>query len=155
MSSGVVAISAGIHHTCALMISGAAKCWGLGHNGRLGNGAQSDSNPTPVDVSVVSSSMVSISAGASRTCVVTTSGAAKCWGAGANGRLGNGATSDSNTPVDVSGMSSGVVAISAGNDQSCALMASGAAKCWGKGTSGQLGNGATSDSNTPVIVTNF
>jgi alpha-tubulin suppressor-like RCC1 family protein len=103
----------------------------------------------------MSSGVVAISAGTGHTCALMRSGAAKCWGAGANGRLGNGATSDSNTPVDVSGMSSGVVAISAGNDQSCALMASGAAKCWGKGTSGQLGNGATSDSNTPVIVTNF
>jgi hypothetical protein len=77
------------------------------------------------------------------------------WGAGGYGRLGNGATSDVNTPVSVSGMSSGVVAIFVGGDQACVLMTSGAAKCWGRGTEGQLGNGAGSTVNTPVTVNNF
>jgi alpha-tubulin suppressor-like RCC1 family protein len=154
MSSGVIAIAGVDEHTCALTTSGAAKCWGLGTNGQLGNGATGDSN-TPVDVSGMSSGVIAISAGGDHTCALTTSGAAKCWGLGANGQLGNGATGDSNTPVDVSGMSSGVVAISAGAFYTCALTTSGAAKCWGLGANGQLGNGATGDSNTPVIVTNF
>jgi hypothetical protein len=49
MSSGVIAISAGVYHTCALTASGAAKCWGFGGGGRLGNGTTSESN-TPVTV---------------------------------------------------------------------------------------------------------
>jgi alpha-tubulin suppressor-like RCC1 family protein len=52
-------------------------------------------------------------------------------------------------------MSSGVAFISAGGEHTCALMTSGAAKCWGRGTEGQLGNGAGSTVNTPVTVTNF
>jgi hypothetical protein len=96
-----------------------------------------------------------LSAGGAHTCARTTSGAAKCWGAGNYGRLGNGAESDVNTPVGVSGMSSGVAAISAGVYHTCALTTSGAAKCWGRGLQGRLGNGATSDSLTPVDVTNF
>jgi alpha-tubulin suppressor-like RCC1 family protein len=151
MSSGVASIFAGESHTCALTTSGAAKCWGAGGNGRLGNGATSNSL-TPMDVSGMSSGVVAIYAGWSHTCALTTSGAAKCWGAGGDGLLGNGATVDSLTPVDVSGMSSGVASISAGGSHTCALTTSGAAKCWGKGDYGQLGNGATSNSNTPVGV---
>jgi alpha-tubulin suppressor-like RCC1 family protein len=126
----------------------------MGSSGQLGNGATSNSN-TPVDVSGMSSGVVAISAGYKHTCALTTSGAAKCWGMGTDGQLGNGAASNSNTPVDVSGMSSGVVAISAGRQNTCALMTSGAAKCWGIGTDGRLGNGAASNSNTPVDVTDF
>jgi alpha-tubulin suppressor-like RCC1 family protein/uncharacterized protein YpmS len=152
MSSGVVAISTGTSHTCALTTSGAAKCWGYGASGRLGNGATINAL-TPVDVTGMSSGVVAISAGLHYTCALTTSGAAKCWGYGGSGRLGNGATSDALTPVDVTGMSSGVVAISTGASHACALTTSGAAKCWGYGGSGQLGNGATSDALTPVDVT--
>jgi alpha-tubulin suppressor-like RCC1 family protein len=153
MSSGVVAISAGQHYTCALTTSGAAKCWGYGRSGQLGNGATSDAL-TPVDVTGMSSGVVAISTGASHACALTTSGAAKCWGSGSNGKLGNGATSDALTPVDVTGMSSGMSSISSGSagSHTCALTTSGAAKCWGSGIGGKLGNGAISDALTPVDV---
>jgi alpha-tubulin suppressor-like RCC1 family protein len=154
MSSGVAAISAGGDFSCALTTSGAAMCWGRGANERLGNGA-STNRFTPVYVSGMSSGAAAISAGSAHSCALTTSGAAMCWGVGAYGRLGNGATIDSSTPVDVSGMSSGVTAVSSGEIHTCALTTSGAAKCWGFGANGRLGSGATSDSSTPVIVTNF
>jgi alpha-tubulin suppressor-like RCC1 family protein len=145
-------ISAADFHTCALTTFGAAKCWGNGiPYGEIGNGA-TRSALTPVDVTGMSSGVVAISAGHSHTCAVTTSGAAKCWGLGGEGQLGNGATSIALSPVGVTGMSSGVVAISAGVSHTCAVTTSGAAKCWGGGSSGQLGNGATSSALTPVDV---
>jgi hypothetical protein len=57
----------------------------------------------------------------------------------------------SSTPVTVSGLS-GATNASAGNAFSCAS-ASGALKCWGGNGSGQLGNGLTTNSPTPVTVT--
>ncbi|MCX6445190.1 MAG: hypothetical protein NTY85_06650 [Actinobacteria bacterium] len=86
------------------------------------------------------------------TCVLLNSTAVKCWGNNGNGQLGDGTTTQRNTPVTVSGLSAGVSAIVAGYDHSCAVLYTGAAKCWGRNSSGQLGNGTTTSSSTPVDV---
>ncbi len=154
-------VTAGYFHTCALTTSGGVKCWGAGGNGRLGNGALLDKS-TPVDVvatggSGTLSGITQITAGNSHTCALTTSGGVKCWGSGGDGQLGNGALLDKSTPVDVvatggSGTLSGITQITAGGSHTCALTTSGGVKCWGYGFYGQLGNGATSGQSTPVNV---
>jgi alpha-tubulin suppressor-like RCC1 family protein len=158
-------ITAGSSHTCALTTSGGVKCWGSGFDGQLGNGATSDQS-TPVDVLAAGenpggtalSGITQIAAGAQHTCALTTSGGVQCWGYGFRGQLGNGARSDQSTPVDVlatggSGNLSGVAQITAGGFHTCALTTSGGVKCWGGGTSGQLGNRATpTEQSTPVNV---
>ena len=123
----VVALTAGTYHTCALTGVGGVMCWGYGGNGQVGD----LSNLTGV---------VAIAAGANHSCALTSSGGVKCWGYNANGQLGNNSTTSSNTPVDVSGLTSGVVAIAAGGDHTCALTAAGGVKCWGYNLSGELGS---------------
>ena len=151
LSSGVAAIAVGELHTCALTANGGVKCWGWNLFGQLGDGTNESQN-APVDVVGLSSGVTAIAAGADHTCVLTENGGVKCWGANDFGQLGNGSNERQNTPVDVMGLSSGVTAIAAGGFHTCALIDSGNVKCWGLNDSGQLGNGATENQNTPVDV---
>ncbi len=154
LTSGVAAISAGSSHTCAIITGGGVKCWGVNEYGQLGDGAgggpeQCSGEPcstTAVDVSGLGSGVATISAGGSHTCARTTGGGLKCWGFNEYGQLGDGTTTTRLTPVNVSGLTSGVAGISAGGYQTCALTTAGGIKCWGENGAGQLGIGA-SDGN--------
>lgn len=168
LSSGVVAISAGYGHTCAVTSAGGAWCWGGNQDGELGNGGGTTTcqlsngtftpcSTTPVAVSGLSSGVITIAAsgqgnGFPHTCAVTSTGGAWCWGNNGSGQLGNGNRTWSSTPVAVSGLSTGVIAIAAANGHTCAVMDIGSARCWGNNSYGQLGNGTTTDSTSPVAV---
>jgi len=54
--------------------------------------------------------------------------------------------------VNVSGLTSGVIAIAAGDEHTCALLTSGKVKCWGRNSGGELGDNTTTDRYTPVFV---
>ena len=155
LTSGVASISASGEHTCAVTTTGGAKCWGRNQYGQLGNGtttAWNASTPTPVDVSGLTSGVASISTHIDHTCAVTTTGGAKCWGHNDKGQLGDGSTTDRTTPVDVSGLTSGVASISVGRQHTCAVTTTGGAKCWGDNPYGQVGDGSTTKRTTPVDV---
>ena len=144
LSTGVLAVSAGANHTCALTAAGGVKCWGYNGYGQLGNGNYGNApQSTPVGVSGLSIGVSAISSGVFHTCALTTVGGVKCWGDNGAGELGNGTNSGpqscayepcSTTPVDATGLASGVAAVSAGNGRTCALTTAAGVKCWG-GTS--------------------
>lgn len=153
LTSGVVSISTGNQHACAVTSTGGVKCWGYNGHGQLGNGAMPTNANAPVDVVGLTSGVVSVSAGEEHTCAVTTTGTVKCWGSNAKGQLGNGAIGGvSDVPVSVSGLT-GVSKVVMGYYHSCALTTAGAVKCWGSNSyGGELGNNDTKDSAVPVSV---
>ncbi len=151
LTSGVVAIATGQDHTCALTTLGGVKCWGYNSNGQLGDGTITF-RLTAVDVSGLTSGVVVIAAGQAHTCAMTSAGGAKCWGKNADGQLGDNSTTQRLTPVDVSGLTSGVAAIAPGGQHTCALTSVGGAKCWGYGGFGQLGDGTATPRLTAVDV---
>jgi alpha-tubulin suppressor-like RCC1 family protein len=164
------AITAGAGHTCALLDDGNIRCWGVGANGRLGYGpdngpggtADVGDNETPgsVDPAVLPAAAVAVSAGGTFTCAILVDGRLYCWGAGAQGRLGYGNTSDigdDEDPRDAGSVNLGsgrtARAISAGSAHSCAVLDDGTVRCWGNGSNGKLGYANVSDvgdDETPV-----
>jgi hypothetical protein len=143
LSSGVAMASAGAFHNCAVTAAGGVKCWGLSFG------------PAPVDVAGLSSGVASVSAGRSHSCAVTTAGGVRCWGSNLYGQLGNGTTTNSSTPVDVTGLTNGVAAIAAGGQYSCAITTAGGVKCWGANANGELGDGGACGTicSSPADVT--
>jgi alpha-tubulin suppressor-like RCC1 family protein len=154
LASGVQALAAGGYHTCALMAKGGVKCWGSNYYGQLGDGTNTDRS-TPVDVVGLAGGGQALAAGYVHTCALAAGGAVRCWGRNAHGQLGDGTTTGSNTPVNVSGLASGVQALAAGFAHTCALMQTGGAKCWGYNFFGQLGDGTTMERDTPVDVVGY
>jgi alpha-tubulin suppressor-like RCC1 family protein len=101
---GVLAISSGYSHSCAVLTTGAVNCWGSGSAGELGDGTFSGS-PVPVAVLGFASDGASISANAgTQSCGLDASEVALCWGLDIKGQLGDGGLIDAKIPVKVIGL---------------------------------------------------
>ncbi len=130
LASGVATVDVGNTHTCVLTTAGGVRCWGINDRGQLGDGTTT-TRVAPVDVRGLATGVRAIAVGGGHTCALTAAGGVVCWGANYAGQLGNGATVDSSTQVNVSGLGSGVVAIAAGISHTCALTGSSGVMCWG------------------------
>lgn len=154
-------VTTGENHACALSTAGLLYCWGSNLDGQLGNGTQGQSAVTaPVQVTGLAG-VSSVSAGWYFTCATTVTAQAWCWGL-STGQLGYGnnppPTINPSVPNPVvgttgSGTLSGVAAISAGGQSTCALIQGGQVVCWGSNAQGQLGVGSqVSTSAVPMPV---
>ena len=150
--------------------TGGVKCWGTNYFGELGNGTSQTPSYTPTSVLASSGGgplqgTTSVAIGIGTVCVSLNSGQARCWGSGTGGTLGNGSAGSNSaatalypTAVMASAASpttslTGVKEVSLNTSSTaCALMQDTGVKCWGSGTTGQLGNGGTASSTYPVDV---
>jgi alpha-tubulin suppressor-like RCC1 family protein len=150
----VVQLAAGMLHTCALLDTGNVRCWGAAHEARLGYGNYEDigDDEAPADAGDVNigGKVMQIAAGAYATCALLASGGVRCWGSGQNGELGYGNTEDigdDETPADAGDVPLGAKAIhiDVGFLHACAILETGAVRCWGRASPGSLGYGNTED----------
>lgn len=144
----------GVYHTAAVKSDGTVVAWGFNGNGQLGGGENLGllraypGNPIPS-----LSDMRDVTAGGYHTTALKGDGTVWSWGYNAKGQLGNGSISDSNNPVQASGLT-GAVAVAAGDSHTLALKSDGTVWAWGYNYYGQLGRAPYNytDSSTPVQV---
>jgi len=157
----VTAIAAGNTHSLALTSDGRVFAWGGGtpNYGHLGNNAWTNSSvPVPVDVSGVlaGKTVTQIVAYGEFSMALTSDGNVFGWGYNNFGQLGDNSNTNRNVPVAVntSGVLSGKVVsyIAVGNNFTQMLTSDGQVFACGVGTTGQLGNGLSTNSNVPVAV---
>ena len=154
------AISSGAYHTCAILDDGSVSCWGDNHyGGQLGDGTTTLSRNTPAKTSTLGTgrTAVAISSGGYHTCAILDDGSVSCWGGNDRKQLGDGTTTDRNTPTQTSSLGTGrtAVAISSGDYHTCAILDDGTVSCWGRNQRGQLGDGTTTNRNTPTQTSNL
>jgi len=156
--SGVKAIAAGGNFSLALLEDGTVMAWGDDSHYQLGNRSLIKEDPeeeepaeveeeetgpfseTPVPVEGLSG-VTAIAAGKSHSLALLEGGTVMAWGKDSEGELGDGAfTGAVETPALVEGLSH-VTEISAGDQDSVALLSTGQLESWGSDNAGSLGNG--------------
>ena len=151
------AVVCGWYHTCAILDDNTLKCWGYNNNGQLGYG-DTTTRTAPEATAVVNlgsgRTAKAVSAGYQHTCAILDDDTLKCWGGGTYGQLGQGTlTSFRSPPIPVNLGGVGATSVSASPYHStCATLDNGKLKCWGYNYQGQVGDGTTTDRNSPVDV---
>ncbi len=161
--SGIAQVTAGQSVSCGLETTGRVVCWGANGSGELGDGTTTSST-RPVAVSDPAGTgrlgdVEQITGSMTHHCARQSTGEVRCWGGNSEGQLGDGTTSARSRPIAVlaeagAGSLSGVSQVSAGYTHTCAVLASGEARCWGRNDEGQLGDGTTTDRARPIAVRN-
>ena len=160
--SGVTAIATSASHSLALLAGGSVMAWGGNDYGDLGDGSTKPSE-APVAVRLPrGASATAVSAGEYDSLALLSNGTVLAWGYNFSGQLGDGTTASSDLPVAVA-LPGGAhaIAISAGWEESTALLSDGSVIAWGNNSLGLLGDGnregpekcgAEGCARTPVTV---
>lgn len=158
----VTSVAAGAFHSCVVLSDGSVRCWGSG--GYIGSGNTvtigDDETPASIEAVKLGGSAQQISASWYHTCVTLPQGKLRCFGNGANGKLGYGNIEnigDNEAPASAGDVAVGgsVESVSAGPYHTCAVLNQGLVRCWGQNDHSQLGyaSGATiGDDELPKSV---
>ena len=156
----VVEIATGDTHSLALCSDGTLAAWGKNESGQLGLGNTETPKLTPVALPLTgplaSKTVISLSANYLHSLALCSDGSMFSWGSGSSGRLGDGFTTQRNSPIQVTtaGVLSGkpVAAMSTGYHHNLAVTTDGTLVAWGDSGFGQLGINSTNGSLSPVAV---
>ncbi len=142
-------VYAGDNHCIALKIDGTVWTWGYNTYGQLGDGTR-ESKKVPVEVKKLNC-ITYISAGYEHSIAVKEDGTVWAWGLNSDMQLGNGATAyGTSLPIQIIGLNDAIT-VAAGDGHSAALRDDGVVWAWGDNRYGQLGNGTTVNTGTPVL----
>ena len=150
----VTAIAAGLWDSLALTSDGSVLAWGYNDDGELGDGTTTGSStPVPVDLPA-GTRVTAVAAGFDHSLALTSHGSVLAWGNNGDGQLGDGTTTSSSTPVriDLPARTRVTAVAAGGGPQSLALTSDGSVLEWGNNGDGELGDGTSADSLTPVPV---
>lgn len=137
-------ITAGAGHSCAITAAREIVCWGDNHRGQLGSTAVTQLG-TALRVALPAAfASVSASSSGDLTCGADAV-RVWCWGGSSDDRLGPIRT----VPIPIRGLSGTVASLATGARHACAIV-DGRVKCWGRGESGQLGDGRRVNSDDAV-----
>jgi len=170
-NAGYVMIAANNHvdSTLGMKVDGTVWAWGANEFGQLGIGSSIPSTNVPVQVVGLSNvQMIALGGDINPTAnpslqtahgmALMADGTVKAWGRNSYGQLGNGTTTDANSPVQVLGLSN-VVSVAAGGRFSLALRSDGTVWAWGSNrdhndnnTMGVLGANTPNFTNRPMRV---
>lgn len=152
VASGYKKVTVGDSHVCGITTSDGLKCWGFNGHGELGDGTKT-TRYVPTDVSGLQSGVLDVTIGDSHTCAFLTGGVIKCWGYNNKGQLGDGTIDEHTTPMPVLGLAGTPIAVSAGEEHTCALLSDHRLQCWGNNEYGELGDSTNSNVRaTPGFV---
>jgi alpha-tubulin suppressor-like RCC1 family protein len=143
-------ISGGGYHSLLICNDGTVKGWGSNANGQLAVNVNTLTySNVPIVVNGLSGTITAVSAGGDHSLALKNDGTVWAWGYNLYGQLGNNSNTDSDVPVQVSGLT-GVIAISAGTYHSMALKGDGSVWTWGSNSNGQLGDSTINNSIVPI-----
>lgn len=151
LSRGAIAVSAGSNHMCAALDGSSVHCWGFFDEASLGSN-QTGLYGAPHEPSTVEGvqDALQLAAGLSHTCALLRDGTVHCWGANAEGQLGDGSGVYRRLAADT-GLSD-ISQIASGWYHSCAVTDQGMVYCWGDNASGQIGDDEVGDALAPARV---
>ena len=150
--STVTRVAAGGSHSLALRTNQTVAAWGSNVQGQVGDGTAFQQRNSPVNLASLSG-IVAIAAGDQFSVALKDNNRIYTWGDNTYGQIGDGSTVPKRTTPVLLTNPTNVVAIAAGQTHVLALEGSGTLRAWGRNFQGQLGNGSTIQSNTPVTVT--
>ena len=155
LPAGITAIELAARdlHALAIGSDGQVYAWGYNAEGQLGDGTTTNRSTPVVAALPAGVTAVDVSAGSGHSLAIGSDGLVYAWGRNLDGQLGNGSSTAHSTPVALSLPGGSVpTEISAGIDHSVAMIAGGEAFGWGYNDYGQLGNGGTTERDTPTPV---
>ena len=144
-------VTVGYDHSCGLGNNGVAYCWGANGSGQLGNGTTTSASQPTMAQMPAGVTFTRLEAGFQFNCAIGSDGRVYCWGAGSMGRLGNGGTDNLTAPAPITLAGVSFSDLDCGFTSTCAVTTTGAAYCWGRNDSYQLGLGDTTNRPLPAL----